>query len=131
MVLLLQHHIGLASIHQLVRSHIFGPTLEFIIPNLVTELSKAYTSLKIMEVQSCAVRPEREATITLDLAPYQHAAQLVNCNPALKENFDLRLGDLHMLMAHLRGRGIYINRSGIGSIWMESGLCEQTTTRSI
>ena len=103
-----------------------------IIPNPVTEWSTVYTALKIMQGISAEVcGPERKTTITLDLVLYEKAVQLVHCNPALKEKFNLRLGELHILMAHLRGIGTYINSSGIDSIWIESGVYGPTTTRSI
>ena len=53
---------------------------------------------------------------------------MVSCDVNLKEKFILRLGELHVSMAHFRGIGNYIGSSGIENIWVE---CGPATTRSI
>ena len=72
-----------------------------------------------------------KTTISLDLALYEKILQLVYSDVNLKDKFILRLGELHISMAHFRGIGNYISSSGIESIWIESGVYGPATTRSI
>ena len=103
-----------------------------IIPNPVSDWGTVYTALKIMQGISVEVYGEtHKTTISLDLALYEKAVQVISTNPHLKDSFNLRLGELHILMAHLRGIGSYIEGSGIDSIWIDSGVYGPATTRSI
>ena len=70
-------------------------------------------------------------TVSLDLAIYEKAVQLCYCNRFYEMTFNLRLGELHITMAHLRGIGSYVEGSGLESIWMESGVFGVATVRSI
>lgn len=103
-----------------------------IIPHPVTDWSTVFTALNIMQRISIDVQGyQRLTTISLDLALYEKALQVVQSNNELCNKFNLRLGELHILMAHLRGIGSYIEFSGIENIWIESNVYGPATTRSI
>ena len=102
-----------------------------IIPNPVHEWGTLYTSLDIMKKINDVVGTGVKTTISLDLALYEKILQLVYSDVNLKEKFILRLGELHISMAHFRGIGNYMSSSGIENIWIESGVYGPATTRSI
>ena len=103
-----------------------------VIPHPVTEWSTIYTALKIMSNISHEIIGEKHlTTVSLDLAIYEKAVQLCYCNRFYEMTFNLRLGELHISMAHLRGIGSYVEGSGLELIWMESGVFGVATVRSI
>ena len=103
-----------------------------IIPNPVHEWGTLYTALDIMKkINDDVVGTGVKTTISLDLALYEKILQLVYSDVNLKEKFILRLGELHISMAHFRGIGNYMSSSGIENIWIESGVYGPATTRSI
>ena len=50
---------------------------------------------------------------------YEKCYQLVNSCPHLRNQFILRLGDLHAVFAHLRAIGNFIASSGMEDAWVE------------
>ena len=67
----------------------------------------------------------------MNLSLFENAVKLAFGDPALKEKFNLKLGELHILMAHLRGIGTYINSLGTDSIGIEPDVDGPATTLSI
>ena len=58
--------------------------------------------------------------ISLDLDLYERYYQLVNSSPHLRNQFILRLGELHALFAHVRAIGNFIASSGMEDAWVEA-----------
>ena len=56
-------------------------------------------------------------TVSLDLTIFEKAVQLCYCNRVYERTFNLRLGELHISMAHLRGIGSYVEGSSLESIF--------------
>ena len=69
--------------------------------------------------------------ITFDMALYEKAVQLVDSRSDLRGNVVPRLGELHVVMAALRGLGSSIENSGIDDVWAEADVFGPATTRQI
>ena len=103
-----------------------------IIPHPVSDWGTIYTALKLAQGISVEViGPHRKTTITLDLALYEKAVQLTGSRPDLQNKFNLRLGELHVVKAHLLCLGSFILDSGYESVWNEAGVYGPTTTKAI
>ena len=103
-----------------------------IIPHPVSDWGTVYTALKLAQGISVDVLgPNRKTTITLDLALYEKAVQLTGSRPDLQNKFNLRLGELHVVKAHLLCLGSFILDSGYESVWNEAGVYGPTTTKAI
>ena len=103
-----------------------------IIPRPVTEWGTIYTALKTAQgITAEVIGPGRMTTITLDLALYEKAMQLVGSRPDLRNHFNLRLGELHVVKAHLLAIGSFITGSGYDLVWNEAGVYGPTTTKAI
>ena len=102
-----------------------------IIPHPVTEWNTINTALKIMcNLNKVVLGEGYVTTVSLDLAIYEKAVQLVYCtNNSFSDRF--RLGELYVSMAHIRGIGSYIEGSGLYSIWIQSDVYGPAVTRSI
>ena len=103
-----------------------------IIPHPVTEWNTINTALKIMCNLNRDVSGEGYVTtVSLDLAIYEKAVQLVYCtNNSFSDRFNFRLGELHVSMAQLRGIGSYIEGYGLDSI-CQSDVYGPAVTKSI
>ena len=103
-----------------------------IIPRPVTEWGTLYTALKLAQgISSEIIGPERKTTISLDLALYEKAIQLTGSRPDMRGQFNFRLGELHVVKAHLLAIGSFILGSGYEHIWNEAGVYGPTTTKAI
>ncbi len=60
--------------------------------------------------------------ITLDMALYEKAIQLVDFGPELRNKYILRLRELHACMAMIRAIGSMVENSGIDDVWIEFSL---------
>lgn len=73
-----------------------------IIPRPVSEWETIYSALKIAQAISAeTIGHDRKTTVTLDLALYEKAVQLTESDPSLRNKFNLRLGEFHVVKAHL------------------------------
>ena len=102
-----------------------------ILPYPVTEWNTINTALKIMCNLKNDALQESHFT-TQDLAICEKAVPSLYCkNNAYANHYNLRLGELHVSMAHLRGIGSYIEDSGLDSIWIQADVYGPAVTRSI
>ena len=62
-----------------------------------------------------------KTVITLDLHLYERAMQIVQSDVIMKEKIILRLGDLHIVFAHIRSIG-HFTQSGIDHVWGKANL---------
>ena len=86
-----------------------------ILPYPITEWKTINTALKIMyNLKEDVLHESHLTTVTLGLAIYEKAVQLLYCkNNTYTNHYNLRLGELRVSMAHLRGIGSYIEDSGL------------------
>lgn len=103
---------------------------------LLPEVAHEWSTLLTVLMQACklkelAVGETHPAVITFDMALYEKVVQLVDSRPDLKGRVLPRLGELHVVMAALRGLGASIENSGIDDAWMEADVYGSATTRQI
>ena len=51
--------------------------------------------------------------VTMDLDLYERAYLLTNSRSDMRDKFTLRLGEIHIIFAHLQAIGTFIDQSGI------------------
>lgn len=103
-----------------------------IIPRPVSEWGTIYTALRIAQGISVETfSPAHKTTISLDLALYEKALQLTGSRRDMRDQFNLRLGELHVIKAHLLCLGSFVLGSGYELVWNEAGVYGPTTTRAI
>ena len=89
-----------------------------LIPGPASSYSAIYTALKKAQGISTWTCPSSSRTIvSLDLDLYEKAYQLVNSDDTMKNHHILCLGELHIVFAHIRAIGSFINSSGIEDAW--------------
>lgn len=79
-------------------------------------------------VEELAVGEDHPTIVTFDMALYEKVLQLLDARPQLKKMIVPRLGELHAIMAAMRGLGSSIENSGIDDAWIEAdvfGVCQQ------
>ena len=77
------------------------------------------------------LRRRTENCISLDLDFYARALQLCEGHRELRGKYILRLGELHVVFAHLRAIGHFIGNSGIDDIWIETEVFGPNHIKSI
>ena len=82
------------------------------------------------DISTKVVGPERKTVVTLDLGLYKPAKQLQMARQDCS-HLILRPGELHMVMAHLRTIGSYIDSSGLDLCWIEGDLYGSATVKQI
>jgi len=103
---------------------------------LLPEAAHEWSTLMTVLQQCCrmkelAVGKDHPTVVSCDLALYEKVVQLLDANPDLKGKIFPRLGELHVVMAALRGLGTSIENSGIDDAWTESDVYGSATTRQI
>ena len=63
----------------------------------------------------------RTTILLLDMDLYEKVFKLVNSRDGLRGKFILRVGELHVVFAHLRGIGKFILESGSDEAWLQAG----------
>ena len=74
---------------------------------------------------------ERKIVVSVDLGLYKPAKQLEFARDDCQNNWIIRPGELHIVMALLRTIGAYIDHSCLDEIWLESGIYSSTTIKQI
>jgi hypothetical protein len=87
--------------------------------------------MQALRLKELAVGDAHPVVISFDMALYEKAIQLVDARLDLKGKVLPRLGELHVVMAALRGLGASIENSGIDDAWMEAYVYGSATTRQI
>jgi len=91
------------------------------VPAPASDYSAIYTALMISQGISVYTCKEGGRTvITMDLDLYERTYLLIHSREDLRDQFVLRLGELHIIFAHIRAIGAYIDRSGIERSWLEA-----------
>ncbi len=101
---------------------------------LLPEVAHQWPTLLTVIVQACKLKElvignDHPTVISLDMALYEKALQLVDSRPDLKSTVFLRLGELHVVMAAVRPLGASIENSGIDDAWIEADVYGPATTR--
>ena len=81
--------------------------------------SAIYTSLVVansISAGACAGK----TVISLDLDLYEKVYMLINTREDLRKEYIICLGELHIVFAHLRAIGAFINSSGIDDAWISA-----------
>ena len=103
-----------------------------LMPEVAHEWSTLMTVLEqCRRLKELAVGKDHPTVISCDLALYEKVIQLLDARPDLKGIIVPRLGELHVVMAALRGLGASIENSGIDDAWMEADVYGSATTRQI
>ena len=103
-----------------------------LIPGPADSYSAIYTAFKLAQKVTTHVIGESSKTIiSLDLDLYERALRLRNSSPELLESFILRLGELHILFAHIRAIGRFLENTDIDDLWLRSELIGPNTIRQI
>ena len=102
-----------------------------LIPGPADSYSAIYTAFKLAQNVTTHVIGESSKTISLDLDLYERTLRLRNSSPELLERFILRLGKLHILFAHIRAIGRFLENTVIDDLWLRSELIGQNTVRQI
>lgn len=116
---------GLAITHYCLVAMQLLPEVAHEWPMLLTVMMQA------CQLKSLAVGEDHPTVISLDMALYEKAVQLIDARPDLKRSVVPRLGELHVVMADLRALGASMENSGIDDAWMEAGVYGSATTRQI
>ena len=87
-----------------------------------TDWTTLLTALKNCQKVSEVGAPGKRTITTLDLPLYIKAVQLVSTRPEMKDQFILRIGELHVLFAMCRSIGKYIEESGLDSLLTHCGI---------
>ena len=87
--------------------------------------------LQASQLKSLVTGEEHPTVITLEMALYKKAVQLLDSRDDLKRTVLPRLGELHTVMAALRTLGTSIENSGIDDAWIEADVYGSATTRHI
>ena len=104
-----KHH--LAATNSLIKDINLGITNVFTI-SLIPGPGALYTALKKAQgISSWTI-------FSLDLDLYEKAYQLVNSDDTMKDQYILCLGELHIVFAHIRAIGSFLNSSGIEDAWI-------------
>jgi len=103
-----------------------------LLPEVVHEWSTLLTVLmQASQLRRLAVGEDHPTIITVDMALYEKVLQLLDARPQLKKIIVPRLGELHAIMAAMRGLGSSIENSGIDDAWIEADVFGASTTRQI
>lgn len=103
-----------------------------LLPEVAHEWSTIMTVLEqCRRLKELAVGKDHPTVISCDLALYEKVVQLLDARPDLKGIIVPRLGELHVVMAALRGLGASIENSGIDDAWTEADVYGSATTRQI
>ena len=93
-----------------------------LIPGPASSYSAIYTALmKAQGITIWTCSSKASTIVSLDLDLFEKAYQLVNIDDTLRGQFVLCLGELHIVFAHIRAIGSFLNSSGIGEAWMAAG----------
>ena len=94
-----------------------------------TDYSALYTALKLCtDVNSVVVGPHRTSFITLDV--YEHAVK-IQLSGYFGKDVVLLTGGFHHCLASLHALGICIAGSGFDSLFVEAGICSNSTVMNI
>ena len=85
---------------------------------------------KAQGISTKVIGSDRKTVISLDMGLYRPAKQLQMARDDM-DNFLLRTGELHIVMAELRSIGGYIDNSGIDLSWIEANLYGPVTVKQI
>ena len=103
-----------------------------LIPAPAHEWTTLLTVLKLAQgINAQTVGENKKTVISLDMALYEKALQLLDCRPYMREQYVIRLGELHVCMAVIRGIGTCMENSGLDDVWVETGLFSPATVRQI
>ena len=103
-----------------------------LLPEVVHEWFTLLTVLmQASQLRRLAVGDDHPTIITFDMALYEKVLQLLDARPQLKKIIVPRLGELHAIMAAMRGLGSSIENSGIDDAWIEADVFGASTTRQI
>ena len=91
----------------------------------------AYSSQTAQKITSVVIGEGHKTVITFDLQLYEKAVKLqLHTAPAL-DHLVFRIGEMHTVMASLRGLGASIEDTGLDNAWVEVNLYGPTTMRQI
>ena len=103
-----------------------------LLPEVAHEWSTLLTVLmQASQLRRLAVGEDHPTVITFDMALYEKVLQLLDARPHLKKMIVPRLGELHAIMAAMRGLGASIENCGIDDAWIEADVFGTSTTRQI
>ena len=112
---------SLSATNSLIKDIDLGITNVFtipLIPGPASSYSAIYTALKKAQGISTWTCPSSSrAIVSLDLDLYEKAYQLINSDDTIKNHYILCLGELHIVFAHIKAIGSFINSSGIEDAW--------------
>ena len=86
--------------------------------------------MQASQLRRLAVGEDHPIIIVFDMALYE-VLQLLDARPQLKKMIVPRLGELHAIMAAMRGLCSSIENSGIDDAWIEADVFGASTTRQI
>ena len=89
-----------------------------LIPAPSSNFSAVFTALKASQsITEFANGVDSKTVVTLDLDLYERAVQIVHSNHEMRNKIILRLGALHIVFAHIRAIGHYIEGYGLDNSW--------------
>ncbi|KAJ6647970.1 hypothetical protein Bhyg_03195 [Pseudolycoriella hygida] len=91
-------------------------------PSVLMDIMK-----RAMNITTLAIGRGKRTIITLDGDLYNRAVKI----PNYKENWIIRLGSLHVIIAALKCLGKYVEGSGIDASWEESGMFGSATVNQV
>ena len=84
-----------------------------LVPGPAEIYSAIYTAFKLAQnVTTHVIGKSSKTIISLDLDLYERALRLRNSSPDFLDKYVLRLGELHILFAHIRATGSSVTRGG-------------------
>ena len=97
-----------------------------------SNFSAAFTALKASHsVTEFPNGVYSKTVVTFDLGLYERAVQIVHSNHEMRNKIILRLGALHIVFAHIRAIGHYIDGSGIDNSLKNADLFGSRTVFSV
>ena len=103
-----------------------------LIPGPASSYSAIYTSLMLAQnITTHVAYGSKKTIIALDLDLYERALQLRNSRDDLRDKFILRLGELHIVFAHIRAIGRFIENTGLDDAWIRSEVVGPNTVKQV
>ena len=101
-----------------------------LVPGPAESYSAIYTAFKLAQnVTTHVIDKSSKTIISLDLDLYERALRLRNSSPDFLDKYVLSLGELHILFAHIRATGRFIENTGIDDAWLQLDLIGPNTIR--
>ena len=90
-----------------------------LLPVPASSYSAIYTSLlRAQNITTHVAYGSKKTIIALDLDLYERVLQLRNSRDDLRDHFILRLGELHIVFAHCRAIGRFLENTGVDDAWI-------------